>query len=306
MAEAGVAIALATRNGAKFLDDQVRSLLQQSDVRVRVLFRDDGSSDRTNESMRRLAEASNGLLQGVVDQLGPTGSAAANFFAILKATEISDFDYFAFADQDDIWLPNKLHRAVECLVTSGAGGYSSDLTAWVEESGKTWSLRKGGRRQTKFDYIFQGASAGCTYVLTRSAATILRNRLLSLDTPYCGGMSHDWTTYAVCRSAGFGWYHDDRSYILYRQHSGNVYGAKAGVSGLAERGRMMASGWYRSHILWLEQLMVGSADEQAVFGMVRRLNLADRIALAARANQFRRSAKEALFLRFALLSGLFR
>jgi rhamnosyltransferase len=267
--------------------------------------RDDDSSDDTLNVITHLQKAYPAQITIVSDGLEPAGSAAANFFALLHSLDLSPFDYVAFADQDDIWLPDKLSRAVECISAQGGGGYSSNLLAWNEQDDTTWIMDKQGK-QKKLDYLFQGASAGCTYVLDKSCAALVKERLERLNKPFCLGISHDWVIYAICRSAGFRWFHDDRSLIHYRQHAANVYGARPGIAGIFARLGMVKSGWYRNHILWLESVINNSAEERDVMAALKVGSISDQARLAFGAGEFRRQKLDVWKLRVAIALGLLR
>lgn len=297
------AILLATYNGEQFLDVQVRSLLLQQNVDVHLFARDDGSVDDTVKLLKSLEAENPGKITVITDALGPTGSAATNFFSLLCAVNLADYDYVAFADQDDIWLPTKLERAVTCIRNNGGGAYSSNLLAWNEKSGASWILNKGGRTKS-LDYLFQGASAGCTYVLDRLSAVLVQNRLNQLNKPYCEGISHDWVIYAICRSAGFRWFCDDEIHIRYRQHDTNVYGALPGVSGISARVGIVRSGWYRAHILWLCNVIRNHPAEAAILSAVERGSFSDRFLLIRKAGQLRRRLIDVWKLRAAFALGL--
>ena len=299
-----VAVLLASYNGAAHIADQIASILSQTAVQVRIFVRDDGSIDNTRLIITDLAAAYPDHLFLLNDELGPTGSPASNFFAMIEAVDLTSFDYVAFADQDDVWLPGKLQRAVGCISDRG-GGYSSNLTAWECSNDVYWTMSKHGKLK-KFDYLFQGASAGCTYVLDRSAAILVRTRLAPLSRQYCAGVSHDWTIYAICRSANMPWFCDTQSYIHYRQHSTNVYGARPGLAGMIARLGMISNGWYRDHILWLENVLTNHPEERNLFARLRRGGISDRLYLAARATDFRRDRGDVWKLRIALLLGILR
>ena len=298
-----IAILLATYNGGAFVGDQIVSILSQAAVDVHIYVRDDGSSDDTMIVVAELQKAASDQITILRDGLGPTGSAAANFFALLESADLARFDYVAFADQDDIWLPGKMQRAVECLSRQGGGGYSSNLLAWDPANDHYWMMEKHGASKT-FDYLFQGASAGCTYVLDTPTALLARRHLAKVDGPYCAGVSHDWTIYAICRSAGVPWVRDSQSFIHYRQHSGNVYGARPGFAGIAARFGMIRSSWYRDHILWLKYVIKNNADERMLLARIQRGSIRDRLYLAARANSFRRGRGDVWKLRLAITFGL--
>ncbi|MCP6042671.1 hypothetical protein NL354_27875, partial [Klebsiella pneumoniae] len=95
------------------------------------------------------------------------------------------------------WTPDKLSRATARLVEEGGEGYSSDLIAYNTAAGSAWVLRKAGQ-PADLDYLFQGASAGCTYVLTQRAATMVA-AVMAKAPPFCNDPSHDWIVYAICR-----------------------------------------------------------------------------------------------------------
>jgi len=299
-----VAVLLAAYQGAGHLDDQLSSLFWQNGVDLHVFARDDGSRDETGTILRRHASARPDRVSIVTDDTGSTGSATGNFFSLLRHSDFAGFDYVALADQDDVWMPDKLARAVTQLAAHRADGYSSDLIAYHEGENRSWMLRKAGS-PAAHDYLFQGASAGCTYVLTTKAARLVATQLSQLEVPLCPGASHDWIIYAICRSHGLDWVRDPTSRILYRQHANNVYGALPGLGGIGAKARMVRDKWYRAHILWLTHVIANRPDEAEILRAVAVRGISNRIRLARRANELRRTPRDAALLRLALLTGLF-
>ncbi len=153
------------------------------------------------------------------------------------------------------------------------------------------------------DYLFQGASAGCTYVLTRKCAELVCQKLGAIQAADLRDKSHDWLIYAICRSHGLRWLHQPAAHIFYRQHSDNLYGAMQQWSGLLKKFRLAKSGWYRQHILWNRVFLQGSTLEENIFLRLRRDRFVDRLWLATRARQFRREPRQALILAVLLLLG---
>lgn len=299
----GVAVILATFNGEKWLGQQLASLCTQSYDDWHLYVRDDGSSDATLEVLKK-ARVPEGKWTVLDPRGGPTGSAAANFFTALCALDLADFGYVAFCDQDDIWAPDKLERAVGLLESRGAGGYSSDLIAFDNAARRAWYVDKS-QAEKPFDYIFQGGSAGCTYVLTRAAAELVREKVAPALQTFPRGNSHDWLVYAICRSHGVRWVQDRSAHIFYRQHAVNVYGALPGARGLVARARLGKSGWYREHVAWLRQFMSCSEQEERVLGAVERFRFVDRIWLAVSSGKFRRKRKDAFLLGVSFIFGFF-
>ncbi|EZP55116.1 glycosyltransferase [Sphingomonas sp. RIT328] len=304
VAKPRVLVLLASFNGERFIEDQLSTIFHQYDVDVRVHVRDDGSTDAT----LRLLEAvrtNEPRLTIEPDDNRTTGSAAMNFITMLTTTNFGNADYIALADQDDLWLSGKLARAVLQLSRNQAAGYSANLSAFDDQGRRPpWLVLKHGP-QRRYDYLFQGASAGCTYVLTRAAAERLRVWLCGVTFPINIGVSHDWIIYAFFRANRLGWVCDDVAPILYRQHANNVYGSRRGIADLLARVRLLRDRWYRSHIVWLaSQLELGEPD-RLVARRVIRLSLLDRCWLFACAGQLRRRPADVLKLRLALITGIF-
>lgn len=295
-----VMILVATYNGARFLADQLATLHHQRGVKTRVVVRDDGSHDTT----RAVIEA-DGRATLIEPEGAPTGLAGRNFLRMLCLADFGEADYIAFADQDDLWLGTKLARAVECMQRSGAAGYSCNLVAFDDDGGQLpWLVSKHGR-QKRCDYLFQGASAGCTYVLTRACADALREWVEQCELPTDLTVSHDWMIYAFARSRKLTWFIDDRALILYRQHRTNVYGSRRGLKDILERVKLLRDRWYRRHILWLAGKLELDGEAREVIARVARLSPFDRLWLALQAAKLRRRPREIWMLRLALLTGLF-
>ena len=298
---ASVLVLLATYNGARFLREQLGSLAAQKGVRVAILWRDDGSVDHTRELVVTQCAALDLDLRIIGDEIGATGSAGANFMAIARAAIDAPFDYFAFCDQDDIWLPDKLSKSIAMLREGDAAAYSSNLTAFSDRTAREWIVRKSGA-QGPFDYLFQGASAGCTYVLTPEALRHCVDLLPGGRFPKW--LSHDWYVYAACRAAGMAWVMDDESRIRYRQHDDNAFGAKPGLRGLIDRLSFMRSGWYRNHIAWLSKVIPLDDKALAITAAVERLNMRDRLYLLWSASHSRRRFQDRLLLRLTIIFNL--
>lgn len=299
-----ILVLLATFNGASHVEDQIATILTQRGVDVRVIVRDDGSTDDTPSILRRLAAASGGAVSLMEDARGATGSAATNFLAMIAAVEVEGHDWVALADQDDIWMPDKLLRAVHQLRAQNADGYSSNLLAFSDDEASAWIIRKD-QPQRRFDHLFQSASAGCTYVLSTRAVHLIARQLAALRKPVPVTISHDWLIYAACRSAGMQWVFDPVARIAYRQHGRNVYGARRGWRALPGKIALMRTHWYRRGIAWLSTFISAGSEEQQVLLHVGRLGWADRWWLIRHAHELRRDRREAQLLRLALLTGLF-
>lgn len=204
---------LSTYNGEKFLEEQIDSLLHQENVDVHILVRDDGSSDETLHILEDYEKCGYiSLLRG--ENIGWKKS----FMELLY--NAPDSDYYAFCDQDDIWLPEKLNMAVDCLESMSKDTpnlYGSNLRYYRD--GVDMGMAKMRVPSTRYQAaLCKNLTAGCTMVFNK----VLRD--LVCDNPPQIDFPHDYWLFQV--SALFGKvYYDNNAYVLYRQHSANQIGA---------------------------------------------------------------------------------
>ena len=105
-----VDILMATYNGAAFVEEQVRSIIQQTFTNWRLLIHDDGSIDATMDILHRLAEEDNRIVL-IEDGMQHFG-VARNFIHLVA---LSTAPYCMFCDQDDVWQPNKVEKMVHAI-----------------------------------------------------------------------------------------------------------------------------------------------------------------------------------------------
>jgi len=240
-----IKILLATYNGEKYIQEQINSICDQQDVLVNIVISDDGSNDNTINIIN-----TNYTAIPVEQNIPGTGSAANNFLKMISHLDFScAFDYVAFADQDDIWLPKKMNAAIDLLEREGGGLYCSNMTKWNTADG-TFSNLKKDYPQKKFDFLFEGGSAGCTYVFTKTFAKELQKFLLDVNASNWKGFSHDWLVYFFARSRNLNVVIDSNSYIHYRLHDENVHGHlnKLSLATIKEKSKQVFEGYYQNHV----------------------------------------------------------
>ena len=145
------------------------------------------------------------------------------------------------ADQDDIWYPDKLHCAITVLKQDECDGYSSNVLAhWGNEKK---ALVNKAQNQRDFDYLFESAGPGCTYVFTNRLASEIQQCVIDNVENIDEIIFHDWFCYAYARANGFKWYIDKTPTMLYRQHASNQFGANFGVMAYLHRAEDLFHGW---------------------------------------------------------------
>lgn len=233
-----VGVLLAAHNGALSLQPQVESIVNQVNVSVELFVSIDVSTDDTCGICARLSEQSQNI--SILPSTQKFGSAAPNFFRLLRDVNFSDIDYVAFADQDDIWHADKLSRAVEVMMGLGYEGYSSNVTAFWPD-GRAVLIDKA-QAQVEWDYLFESAGPGCTFVMSQKLVLELQSFIQVNERVMSSVWLHDWFVYAFARSSGYKWYIDSYPSMLYRQHENNQVGVNLGYKALVHRARFVLSG----------------------------------------------------------------
>lgn len=214
MALAEVCVLMSTYNGERYIQEQIESILHQENVTVHILVRDDGSNDGTLDILKKYEE---------LDKLelvkGQNIGWRLSFMELLY--DSSEYNYYAFCDQDDIWLPNKLNVAIQYLSSMPANDpnlYCSNLNYYKD--GEQFGLVVKSAPQLSLEFaLMRSLAAGCTMVFN----SVLRDSI-KCNKPRLV-IAHDYWVYQVATLLG-NVYYDMNSYILYRQHSNNQIGVR--------------------------------------------------------------------------------
>jgi len=279
-------VLLATCNGIRWLPEQIESILNQEDVEVTVIVSDDFSNDGTWEYLKKIE--SNYPCVKLLERNNKFGRAALNFFRLLKDVDLVSYDYVAFADQDDIWLPKKLITGHDVLTKSGADGYSSNVSAfWID--GRKLLIDKA-QPQVKWDFLFEAAGPGCTYLLKAELAAEIQNFLRKNYIAVQEVGLHDWFFYAFARAKKYKWIIDRHPTMLYRQHATNEVGVNHGRKAFLKRAIKVRSGWGLTQSLLITHL-IGVANDPFVKSWSKR-NKLSLLRLAFNAGQCRRKMRD--------------
>ncbi|CAN7339858.1 glycosyltransferase [Variovorax paradoxus] len=292
-----VAVLLAAYNGADWICAQIDSILGQAGVDVDLFVGDDFSIDATLEIIA--CTYGHNKRVSIVDKTRVRyGSPAANFFRLFASVSFEKYDYIFLADQDDYWHSTKITSAIEAMTTARVDCYASDLTCLYSD-GKRKPLRKS-YPQTRNDFLFQGASAGCTYGLSRRAANLCKDSFTLLTDEQKKVLSHDWTIYAITRSNSLDWVLDQNIYIDYRQHGANAYGA-LGWGSYIKRLRLLKSGWYRKSIIALADICFLNSEQLKIISALKRWGWKDRVFVLSRSWSLRRRPVEKIYVMMLII-----
>ncbi|MGB7317748.1 MAG: glycosyltransferase [Planktotalea sp.] len=234
-----VSIVLATRDGAMFLAEQLRSISGQTYPHWDIILSDDGSRDDTVSIARDCIPT---VQLRIFD--GPQRGLAQNFWHGLMQVPAGHF--VAFCDQDDVWRPDKLERALAFL--RGARGPSIYSAGRFITDAKL-NVKRVQPRSSALGLpgtLFRNRIAGHTCVLSPDAVHLLQRFAPSDAVPF-----HDWWAAIVLRAHGATFIHDPAPVLYYRQHNKNVIGADGGRMRCVLSGQYVA--WVRANQLALLQ-----------------------------------------------------
>ena len=214
-----VSVVLCTYNGELYLQELLDSLSAQSTPVDRLVLRDDGSRDNTVDLVRHWA-VRQGIqldeLRGAEMRLGP----ARSFLTALVRS--APADVHLLADQDDVWLPTKVERAVAALLNEDQPRlpvlYASRLQI-VDETLNPLGLSPCPAKLSFPSAACESLLTGCTMALNEELRL-----LASRGVPDCVAM-HDWWLYMLASATGRVLF-DVHPTVMYRQHGANVIGVE--------------------------------------------------------------------------------
>ena len=217
-----VNVLMSTYNGERFLKEQINSILSQQEVDVKLSVRDDGSFDKTTSILESYG---NKLKWYAGENLGP----AFSFMELLNNAEGADF--YAFADQDDYWMPEKLEVATNMMSEDNGPALYFSRTQLTDSSLNPTSIVQTNPLLTFGESLVYEFIPGCTIVMNRQ----LRDIIIQYKPDYIP--MHDVWIYSVAQAVDAKIYFDKTTHILYRQHNNNTIGQ--GYSRLHEWNRRL-------------------------------------------------------------------
>lgn len=206
-------ILLASYNGSKYIDTQISSIVNQTYMDWRLYIHDDGSTDSTVERIIQWCNRDSRIV--FLNDSITFHNPAEHFIHLLKH---SQSEYICFADQDDLWLENKLQNMINCFnITEKCPKLLvSGCYIWKNESNEIVPKINFNRAYSLEQFLFlNGGLQGCAMMFNST----LRDMILfqTLDYLYM----HDYLVSLVGFTFGTVEYLDENLF-LYRQHEKNV------------------------------------------------------------------------------------
>ena len=213
MAKQKVTILMGVRNGAAHLPAQLDSIAAQTYDNWQLICSDDGSSDDTRSIVQRFADDHPGR---VTLRDGPQVGFSANFMKMV-ADLPSDTDFVSFADQDDIWEPDKIARGLALLNDTNATPTLYCVRCWYwypttdRRVASVMPTRPTGFRNA----LIENIATGNSILLNPAAARLARDAAARTVSVF----AHDWWLYLLISGVGGQVVFDTGApSLLYRQH----------------------------------------------------------------------------------------
>ncbi|ADW70314.1 glycosyltransferase family 2 protein [Granulicella tundricola] len=221
-----VQILLATYNGARFLREQIDSILTQTYPCLTILSRDDGSTDGTLAILNDYA-ALHPTRFHILPQSPPTGSAKLNFAALIAASTAS---HVSCADQDDVWVSTKIADSMEVMQRlEQRHRHGTPLLVFTDVAVVDEQLRPLQPSLWRYQHIQPNKIFNFRRLLTQNVvtgSTALFNRPLAdlAARMTAKAYMHDWWLALLASAFGSADFLTQQT-VLYRQHASNVLGA---------------------------------------------------------------------------------
>lgn len=297
------AILMTTYNGEKFLKEQLLSIEKQTYLNWHLFIFDDGSSDNTLIILKDFQERV-GLSKVTIQQKNHLG-CAKNFLSLVCETP-RDYDFYSYADQDDVWDADKLERAIIALqiLDPNLPALYCSSSRLINAEGNLIGNSPICKRPPSFqNALVQNIAAGNTMVFNKLARNLLM-KLGIIDIPI-----HDWWTYIIVTACGGSVYYDELPSLSYRQHANNLIGLdtsfRAFLKSMLRTWHGKFRTWNETHIKFLEDLKGYTNSESAIilahFKKSRQSSLLQRIRHLQKAGVFRQRPAETAKLYLACL-----
>ncbi len=302
-----MAILLGLHEGERYLRAQLDSLALQTWTDWRLVVSDDSATPQGRAIVERFAARLGAGRVQVID--GPRQGAAQNYLHLF-ANLPPGCRHVALCDQDDVWMPGKLARAVAALAAvpqDRPAALFADRAVCDHGLAAPRRARPPARPPGFCNALVQNVMPGNTIVLNAAAARLCA----ATATSATGIVAHDWWIYQIVTGAGGVILRDPGVAVLYRQHGANLVGAGLGPRAMAARAAAALMGrhrgWYGAHLRALSSIADRLTPENrrvlAGFAALRGAALVPRLRMFARLGLYRQTRAGQAMLWLQALAG---
>jgi len=219
-----VMIMMAVYNGEKYLGEQIDSIIGQDYPNWTLYVQDDGSKDGTEELVRKYEEKDSRI--HYVKNETENHGAFINFHELSnKVKDMDAYDYYMFADQDDVWKPNKisvflekyshLKKDIPCLMYADMELIDGNGNVTSQSIDKEWKISG----KNVFGYFLSHKVFGCNLIMNRRCFQLIPK--LNTKDSKIQQYSHD-NLYAKAAALMGRVVYIDKVTMGYRRHGDNV------------------------------------------------------------------------------------
>lgn len=303
----GIAVLLSAYNGERYIKEQIASILSQKlDCPLHLYIRDDGSTDSTVSLLNTYAEDPR-ITVFMSENLG----YVASFFSLISSVrQLPDkYDYFALADQDDVWATDKLQTAIDALSRENPAlpllyGSCSQITD--ENLNVIGTTVKEIRHITFYNSLIQNITPGHTHVMNMAIVDLL---MQNIDATQIYAHDHYIVNVAVIRGKLL---FDNTPHTLYRQHSHNELGHSSNhlIPWLRARFKRIRRGEGNKYVKQIQYIisqnrsyLTPEQQQEATRFLSSRKNIFRRLTYISRTKFYRQSRLESMIFRLYYLFG---
>lgn len=276
-----ITVIMSAYNGSKYIEAQLDSIFQQVGVKVLCYVRDDGSTDDTLQVLKKYASTSGELIICEGENVGWERS----FLLALK--DAPQADYYAFADQDDIWFEDKLISGIKMLEKEGSKNkpcmyHCNKISVTEDLKPLAHQVRRTPRPLNRQNALIQEYAQGCSIIMNENARQLITKYIPREK------IAHDFWCGLLCYLFGEVIY-DNKPHFYHISHGNNASG----------EGHIIGS-WKRR----LKKFFAGGTVYFTPFsdleeGFKRRLTDSDLVFLY-RVKTYKKSLKNKLSLLFSI------
>tara|TARA_B100001093_G_scaffold340762_1_gene325565 strand:+ start:5343 stop:6269 length:927 start_codon:yes stop_codon:yes gene_type:complete len=239
-----IAVLLCTKNGARYIQEQLISIAEQNIGEIDLYISENKSSDDTSRIIEKFAKNNKNI--NIIFLNGMDLHFANNYVLLAKSIK-KVYQFYAFCDQDDIWLKCHLERGISCLekIEGKKALLHCSRTMLINENGKKIGKSQKFIKKPFFQNALVQSIAGAnTMIFNKEAFNLLIK--ISSNTRI---VSHDWLLYILVSGSGGEVIYNQIPTVLYRQHDKNIIGSNMGILNKIKRLVKVFEGEYRDYNL---------------------------------------------------------
>lgn len=234
-----VTVIMSSYNGALFIERQIKSIYNQKDVSINCFIRDDGSSDNTLQILTELQKKYANLSFIVGDNVGWEKSF------LIALSLAPQADYYAFADQDDVWFDNKIINGLNQLAQYPDNEvvmfHCNKISVNRDLTPLSHQIKRLSRPINRQNAVVQEYAQGCSIIFNNAAKNLLTRRLPIEK------IAHDFWVGLVCFMFGHVIY-DCNPYFYHINYGNNASGEGRLLKSWQKRWRMF---WGTKNVYYL-------------------------------------------------------